>query len=102
MCGRYGRRADKQKTAEWAQSHNTNVFDLEALELAPSFNIAPTSRQLVVRLGHETGQRELAIMKWGLIPFWAKDAKIAFSTINARAETLTTAPAFREAAKRRR
>ena len=84
------------------QSHSTNVFDGDALELEPSYNIAPTSRQPVIRLDHETGQRELAIMKWGLIPFWAKDSKIAYSTINARAETLTTAPAFREAVKRRR
>ena len=102
MCGRYGRRADKQKIATWMQSHSTNVFDGDALELEPSYNIAPTSRQPVIRLDHETGQRELAIMRWGLIPFWAKDSKIAYSTINARAETLTTAPAFREAVKRRR
>jgi len=42
------------------------------------------------------------MMRWGLIPYWAKDSKIGFSTINARAETLATSPAFREAFKRRR
>ena len=46
--------------------------------------------------------REIALMRWGLIPYWAKDAKIGHSTINAKAETVATAPAFREAFKRRR
>ncbi len=41
-------------------------------------------------------------MRWGLIPYWSKDSKIGYSTINAKAETITTAPAFREAIKRRR
>jgi putative SOS response-associated peptidase YedK len=97
MCGRYGRRADKQRISEWMQTHNTNVFDDSYLE--PSYNVAPQSMQPVVRLDSETGERELTVMRWGLIPFWSKDA---YSTINARAETITTSPAFREAMKRRR
>src|ERR1039457_3105801 len=100
MCGRYGRRADKQRIAEWMQTHNTDVFDDSYL--APSYNVAPQSLQPVVRLDSETGERELAIMRWGLIPFFAKDAKIAYSTINARAETVATSPVFREPMKRRR
>jgi len=56
----------------------------------------------VVRLSSETGERELTIMRWGLIPFFAKDAKIAYSTINARAETVVKSPVFREPMKRRR
>jgi len=88
MCGRYGRRADKQRIAEWMQTHNTDVFDDSYL--APSYNVAPQSLQPVVRLDNETGERELRIMRWGLIPFFAKDAKIAYSTINARAETVAT------------
>jgi putative SOS response-associated peptidase YedK len=100
MCGRYGRRADKQRIAEWMQTHNTDVFDDSYL--APSFNVAPQSLQPVVRLDSETGKRELTIMRWGLIPFFAKDAKIAYSTINARAETVATSPVFREPMKRRR
>jgi len=55
-----------------------------------------------VRLDRETGERELTIMRWGLVPFFAKDAKIAYSTINARAESITTSPVFREPMKRRR
>jgi putative SOS response-associated peptidase YedK len=46
--------------------------------------------------------REISLMRWGLIPYWSKDAKIAYSTINAKVETVATALAFREAFKRRR
>lgn len=100
MCGRYGRRADKQRIAEWMQTHNTNVFDDSYL--APSYNVCPQSFQPVVRLEPETRERELTVMRWGLVPFWAKDTKIGFSTINAKAETVPTSPTFREAWKRRR
>lgn len=100
MCGRYGRRADKQRIAEWFHTHDTNVFDESTY--APSYNVAPQSMQPVVRLDRETGERELTVMRWGLVPYWSKDGKAGFSTINARAETVTTSPAFREAMKRRR
>ncbi len=100
MCGRYGRRADKQRIAEWMQIHNTDVFDDSYL--APSYNVAPQSFQPVVRLNRDTGDRELAIMRWGFVPFWSNDTKIAYSTINARAESIATSPTFREAMKRRR
>jgi putative SOS response-associated peptidase YedK len=103
MCGRYGRRADKQRIAEWMQTHNTNVFDeADETSLAPSFNVAPQSFQPVVRLNGETGNRELTVMRWGLVPFWSKDGKASFSTINAKSETIATSPAFREAWKTRR
>ncbi|MGA2890996.1 MAG: SOS response-associated peptidase family protein [Terracidiphilus sp.] len=68
MCGRYGRRADKQRIAEWMQAHNTGVFDDSYF--APSYNVAPQSFQPVVRLNLETGERELTVMRWGLIPSW--------------------------------
>ena len=100
MCGRYGRRADKQRIAEWMQTHNTSLFDDSYF--APSYNVAPQSLQPVVRLDIETGQRELTVMRWGVVPFWAKDSKISYSTINAKSETVATSPAFREAMKRRR
>ena len=99
MCGRYGRRADKQRIAEWMQAHNTSVFD--ETYLAPSYNVAPTDSQPIARLDRD-GQRELTVMRWGLIPYWAKDSKIGFSTINAKSETVTSSPTFREAMKRRR
>ena len=100
MCGRYGRRADKQCIAEWFHARNTNVFDESSY--APSYNVAPQSVQPVVRLDPETGERELTGMRWGLVPFWSKDSKVGYSTINAKAETITSSPAFREAMKRRR
>jgi putative SOS response-associated peptidase YedK len=99
MCGRYGRRADKQRIAEWMQTHDTNVFD-DTL-IAPSFNVAPQTFQPVVRLNQE-GQRELTMMRWGLVPYWSKDGKMTFSTINAKAETVAKSPTYREAWKRRR
>ena len=65
MCGRYGRRGDKQHIAEWMQTHNTGVFDeFDETNLAPSFNVAPQSFQPVARLNGETGERELTIMRW--------------------------------------
>jgi putative SOS response-associated peptidase YedK len=82
------------------QTHNTNVFD--DTYLAPSYNVAPQSFQPVVRLDADTGDRELTVMRWGLIPSWSKDGKAAFNTINARAETVATSPVYRDAFKRRR
>jgi putative SOS response-associated peptidase YedK len=94
MCGRYGRRADKQRIAEWFRTHNTDVFDEEYYEtnerhFTPSHNITPQSIQPVVRHDHDTGERVLALMKWGLVPYWSKTPKVDFSSINARADKLT-------------
>src|ERR1019366_1677586 len=98
-----GRRGDKQRIAEWMQTHNTDVFDeFDETNLASSFNVAPQTLQPVVRLNGETGERELTIMRWGLVPFWLKDGKASFSTINAKSETIATSAAFREAWKTRR
>ena len=65
------------------------------------YNIPPTTMLPAIRR-NERQQRELAMLKWGLIPSWAKDSKIASSTINARADTVATKPAFRSAYKKRR
>lgn len=103
MCGRYGRRVDKQRIAEWMQTHDMNVFDeFDDHYLEPSYNIAPQTLQPIVRLDTETGERELTIMRWGLVPSWSKDGKAGFTTINARAETIDTSPIYRDAFKRRR
>jgi putative SOS response-associated peptidase YedK len=69
---------------------------------ASSYNIAPQSVQPVVRLNPGSGSREFAMQRWGLVPFWAKDAKLGYSTFNARAEEAARKPAFREALKKRR
>jgi putative SOS response-associated peptidase YedK len=94
------RRADKQRIAEWMQTHDTNVFDDSYFK--PSYNIGSQNFQPVVRLDPETGERELTVMRWGLVPFWSKDGAAAFNTINAKAETVATSPAYREPWKRRR
>jgi putative SOS response-associated peptidase YedK len=97
MCGRYVRRSDKQRIAEHFHLHGPSLPDF-----GPSWNVAPQTFQPIVRLNRDTGERELVLMRWGLIPFWANDPKIGLRTINAKAETITTAPAFREAIKFRR
>jgi putative SOS response-associated peptidase YedK len=68
----------------------------------PSWNVAPTDSLPIVRHNEKAGHRTLDMMRWGLIPYWAKDLKIGFSTINAMAETVDTKPVFRDAFKRRR
>jgi putative SOS response-associated peptidase YedK len=65
------------------------------------YNIAPTQDAPVIRLDRE-GQREAAMLRWGLVPFWSKDLKAGNRMINARAEGIETRPAFREAVQRRR
>jgi len=97
MCGRFARKSTQEVLADW--------FGLELEEMpwfAPSYNAAPQSVQPAVRLNHDSGRREVALLRWGLVPFWAKDAKIGYNTINARAEDVASKPAFREALKKRR
>jgi putative SOS response-associated peptidase YedK len=77
--------------------------DLEDLPaFSASYNIAPQSVQPIVRPSPDSGAREFALLRWGLVPFWAKDAKIGYSTINARSEEVAGKPAFREAFRKRR
>ena len=68
----------------------------------PSWKVAPTDNLPIVRYNPKTTSRTFDLMRWGLVPYWAKDLKIGFSTINAMAETVDTKPMFREAFKRRR
>jgi len=97
MCGRYVRRATKKAIADWF------AVDPEHLpEFGPSFNIAPQTFQPVVRLSPESGEREIVLMRWGLVPFWARDARDGVKRINARAESIVTTASFREAIKKRR
>ena len=101
MCGRYYRRSDKQRIAE-AYRLGEIPFDLVLPDW--DFNIAPTTFQPVIRSAKETGQRELVLMRWGLVPFFTKqlsDVK-GISTINAKAETIETSPTFRRPFKMRR
>jgi putative SOS response-associated peptidase YedK len=69
---------------------------------AASWNVAPSDPLPVVRYDPKDHQRSLEVMRWGLIPYWAKDDKIGFSTINARAEEVDIKPVFREPFRQRR
>src|SRR5207302_5217364 len=68
----------------------------------PHYNAAPGQDLPVVRLHPKSGDRVLGALRWGLIPYWSKDPKIAWKCINARGETVSTTPAFRDAYKMRR
>jgi putative SOS response-associated peptidase YedK len=68
----------------------------------PSWNAAPTDSLSVIRYDTKAGERSLGQLRWGLVPYWAKDVKVGFSNINAKAEGIETKPAFREAFQRRR
>ena len=97
MCGRFARKSTQDLLTEWFG------IDLEDMPwFAPSYNVAPQSVQPVVRLNRHSGSREFALLRWGLVPFWAKDPKFGYSTINARAEEAAVKPAFRDALKKRR
>ena len=70
--------------------------------LAPSYNVAPSQAIPIIRSSQDNQQRTISLLHWGLIPSWAKDAKIGNHTINARAETIADKPSFKEAYKKRR
>ncbi len=65
-------------------------------------NVAPTDSLPVVRYDAKGSERSLDVMRWGLVPFWAKDIKVGFTNINAKAEGIENRPTFREAFQRRR
>jgi putative SOS response-associated peptidase YedK len=94
MCGRFTLTADLKSVAE---RFGAPASDVETP--VPRYNIAPTQGVIVV---NDEGRRQLRQMRWGLIPSWAKEAAIGNKLINARAETLTEKPSFREALKKRR
>jgi len=95
MCGRYSIVSNFEAVRRLFGT-NPNVPNW----WVPRSNVAPTEDAPAVRL--RDGERELVQLRWGLVPYWSKDAKIAYSTINARSETAASAPAFREAFTRRR
>jgi putative SOS response-associated peptidase YedK len=68
----------------------------------PRYNIAPTQDVPIVRLTRDRAARELIMVRWGLVPFWAEDLKIGNRLINARRETVHSMRPFREAYSRRR
>lgn len=96
MCGRY------THYFTWRQLHELYrlLTPRDPRPVAARYNAAPTQELPVVIA--DTEGRELRMMRWGLIPYWSKDGGQPYSTINARAESIATKPAFREPFRRRR
>ncbi|MBI4964184.1 MAG: SOS response-associated peptidase [Desulfomonile tiedjei] len=95
MCGRFVLMTPGKSLAK--------LFGLEEEpDLGPRYNIAPTQQVAIIRRGPETLRRRLSLVRWGLVPFWAKDISIGSRLINARAESLPDKAAFRLAFKKRR
>jgi putative SOS response-associated peptidase YedK len=97
MCGRFALATEKHLLEILFELDLQPDFDFK-----PRYNIAPAQKVPVVRLDSKEGKRELTEMKWGLVPFWAKDISIGNRLINARAETVAEKPSFRDAFKKRR
>lgn len=95
MCGRFALITPGEVLAEQFQLS-------EVPALAPRYNIAPTQPIAAVRLAREGIARELVLLRWGLIPSWAKDPGVGSRLINARSETVAEKPSFRSAFKSRR
>lgn len=87
MCGRYSLKADPRRVADHFALATVPLF-------TPRYNIAPTQSVPVVRVD-DSGQRRLDMLRWGLIPSWAKDPSIGNRMINARVESVRQRPAFR-------
>jgi putative SOS response-associated peptidase YedK len=98
MCGRYRLSRRKQLVEKYFDSGSWEELE----DWSPRYNIAPTQPVPVIRQNPKDPVRELSLIRWGLIPSWAKDSSGAASMINARAETASTKPAFRDALKSRR
>lgn len=97
MCGRYHHGPITERF--WEELHA--FMDALCSERQHRFNIAPTTPAVILR-HNESGERELSMCRWGLLPGWAQDKKLAYKTFNARSETISEKPAFRSAFKKRR
>jgi putative SOS response-associated peptidase YedK len=94
MCGRYTLSTPAGRLAEEFQ------LDDGAVDLTPSYNVAPT--QQVAAVLEEGGKRRLEMLRWGLVPSWADDPEIGARMINARSETAPEKPSFRRAFRSKR
>lgn len=95
MCGRFA--------LGWPSKKIQEHFHLPAApELVARYNIAPSQDVAAIRQLTGSGPHQLDMLRWGLIPHWAKDIKIGYKMTNARSETITAKPSFRTAFSRRR
>src|SRR3546814_503655 len=107
MCGRFTNALTWREIAELYAIH-----DQPALNLRPRYNVAPSQEIPIARMAvpgegeaavaGDGRRREITLARWGLVPFWAKDAKVGYKMINAKTETVDEKPSFRNAFKRRR
>src|SRR5262245_7108737 len=111
MCGRYASARSRIELLEEFAVERDRVDE----SLKPDYNVAPTKPVYAVmtrkprpdaaksdKSGEEAARRELRVVRWGLVPSWAKDVSIGSRMINARAETVSEKPSFRQAFTRRR
>lgn len=95
MCGRYTLKTTSEVVAD--QFHFEELSDLK-----PRYNIAPSQQVLAVRENSGSTSREGVMLKWGLLPSWAKDPSLGMKLMNARVETVAEKPSFRKAFRQRR
>jgi len=98
MCGRYSLVTTENIVERFDVMAES--FDIVADKIEPHYNISPGQYNPIIR--SIDGQNEVALMKWGLVPFWAKDSKQTYNMINARAESVAKKPAFRKPFKSQR
>ncbi len=98
MCGRFVSARKRLELLEAFAAERDGVAE----DRDPDFNVAPTKRIYAVLNHKDDDQRELRLVRWGLVPFWAKDTSGGARMINARAETVAVKPAFRSAFAKRR
>jgi putative SOS response-associated peptidase YedK len=96
VCGRYRLTAKERWLSQYFN------LSLEDVAWAARWNIAPTQEVATIRQDRRQPKRLFTLMRWGLIPYWAKDASIAARTINAMSETAAEKPTFKDAMRRRR
>lgn len=95
MCGRFRLGKGREALKKFFGAELETDWD-------PRYNVAPGQSVVTVRQDAAQPVRRLSLMRWGLIPFWAKEAAIGYKMINARSETIADKPAFREPLKSRR
>ena len=95
MCGRFSQTATPAMIADQFGVNEPPLFK-------PRYNIAPSQQVATIRLNPEAAKRECVMLRWVLIPSWAKDPKIGNQCINAKGETVAEKPSFRAAFKKRR
>ena len=102
MCGRFTSKYTWQEICDHLSKFLGEPDEKQsALNLQPRYNVAPSQNVPVVRLS-EAGFWRIDLLRWGLVPLWAKDLSIGYKLINARAETVAEKPSFRSAFKSRR